>query len=517
VPRRALIAALAGGAVAMAIWLAVDPTPAPGLAVHLPERLFRGDVRPDLSYPLAAVGIGCIGGLLFLVRRATALLLVLPFLIGPALPTHMWFQLGDEPHYFVMADSIKHDGDLAVRDDYERGAVRAGLDPHLGGKGGVFASSDYSLHLPGTAIALLPGWLVGSRRLAMVPIALAAALAALEAIRLAEVFGNTRQRSTLAALAVVVAPAYLLFARQAYPEMLGALCIVHVIRRLAEWERDRRAGTESVTTRLQVAGVAAAAAAAPWLHFRFIIPVGLGVGVLALRSRAYRWVPPAAMGLALSLMAFEFNRWYGSPLPTAPYSGQHAFTGVQLRPLIGLLVDAHVGLLFVAPVAVVALGAARAVVPRLPLTSAVVGVSVGLALLSQARFFDWALGGCTPGRFWTSLLPLAVPLVAAALLRRPRLTAVAALVGAAATRFRPAFPQGAYPTFVFAPPSRQTLAFDWYTLGIHRAPAFMPPGATSTLVGVALVGLVAAVVGALMWSLREPAHMHVEHQADAGE
>src|SRR4051794_39546137 len=66
------------------------------------------------------------------VSRPRWVLLLLPIVVGPLYPNALPQLLGDEPHYLTIAESIVDDGDLAVRNQYDAGAVPAAQDAHLG-------------------------------------------------------------------------------------------------------------------------------------------------------------------------------------------------------------------------------------------------------------------------------------------------------------------------------------------------------------------------------------------------
>jgi len=65
---------------------------------------------------------------------------------------------GDEPHYVIMAESLRLDGDLDLAGDYSDGRLPwlqpQGLTPHV--KPGAAEGSGYSFHGPGLAFLLLP-------------------------------------------------------------------------------------------------------------------------------------------------------------------------------------------------------------------------------------------------------------------------------------------------------------------------------------------------------------------------
>ena len=92
---------------------------------------------------------GWLAGTIALVLFAAAYASVRPILPG-----------GDEPHYLVIAESLRRDGDLAIDDNHERGDYlaffRGGLAPDFLRRG--VDRRVYSIHAPGLPVLLLPAY-----------------------------------------------------------------------------------------------------------------------------------------------------------------------------------------------------------------------------------------------------------------------------------------------------------------------------------------------------------------------
>jgi hypothetical protein len=247
-----------------------------------------------------------------------------------------------------------------------------------------------------------------------------------------------------AAVAMVTfTPPVLLLMREIYPDVPAGLFLTHLVRRLAEAETPDQPARRWPA--LPVLTVAAVGLAAPWFHTRLIPGVGFLLLVLAVRDRRMRVLPLAALAVSLGLMGIAFQHWYGSPLPTAPYVDVPWRNPRPGAGLVGMLIDAHAGLLFMAPAAVVALVA----LPALWRTSRVWVVAaagaIGLAVAQNSAFLFWHAGYSTPARPWVSLLPLTVPLIALAVERIPRvMVAIGGLTALSAVAFL-AVPPLSYP------------------------------------------------------------------------
>jgi hypothetical protein len=375
----------------------------------------------------------------------------LVLLAGPFFPGDLPILTGDEPHYIIIAQSLQRDHDLGVRDEYEHPLTGYAVTPALGSKNGAPGASDFSIHEPGVAILALPGWVLGGpvegRRWALIGITGAALLLIREMYRLARGFGASRRSAGIGTALIVVTPPVLLLSRQVYPEIPAALCLCHLARRLKEdpealSSRVSRSGGQR--WRSAVAGLAAATL--PWLHVRFLLAATIFVVALAIRQRlSMRFVPLAMFCASLVLMAVFFDRWYGSPLPNAPYAGTRYRGTEVLRPVVGLLVDMHVGLLFVAPIVVLSLCALPAVWRHSRSWLMSVGLAVAVSFIADATYITWHLGLSTPGRFWAALVPLSVPLAALAVERLPKAAMVAGAWGFAYSALCLAFPYASYP------------------------------------------------------------------------
>jgi hypothetical protein len=106
-------------------------------------------------------------------RRAGWLLPVVVFCVIWGLTTHGKFSVsGDEPHYLLMTESVRSDGDVDLRDDYAlRSSERFGamdLQPGLHAKEALDGQLR-SAHEPGLAIIVLPAYVVARQLAQQVP------------------------------------------------------------------------------------------------------------------------------------------------------------------------------------------------------------------------------------------------------------------------------------------------------------------------------------------------------------
>lgn len=351
---------------------------------------------------------------------------------------------GDEPHYLVIAHSILVDHDLNIENNHARRDYAAfypgTLRPDYLARG--THGEIYSIHAPGLPALLVPAYALAGARGAIVLVALIAALAALAIFDAARLLGGAAAGwFTWAAICLTVP--FLPHAWLIYPEIVAALIVAWAVR----WLVERR---PVPNWRWCARGVALGVL--PWLHTKYAIllaPLAMAVawnlwmgdrhGGTAtkdttdekdrLRQRAGAIVAfglPIAIALAAWFVSFDVM--YGVFDPQAPYGSYTAMyvrTSNIARGVLGLLIDQKFGLLVYAPVYLLALVGAAALVRRRAhrVLAVAVAVTTILFVASTARFYMWWGGASAPGRFLVPILPLLAVPVALALNEWRRLAA----------------------------------------------------------------------------------------------
>ena len=342
---------------------------------------------------------------------------------------------GDEPHYLVIAESLRRDGDLAIDDNHERGDYvgffRGELTPDYLRRG--VDRRIYSIHAPGLPALLLPAYAAFGYAGAI------AALLAISAWGLAllwrlvlDVTGEPGAAWFAWAAAAFASP-ILFHTFTVFPDGVAGVAALVAVRGLID-VAGVRPGSPPAAAPSWWTFVATGTALAmlPWLHTRAaVIAAVFGLAFVAAawwrraawsRIGAFAVVPVAsAAGWFL-----YFQRIYGTPDPSAPYGGytQTAWAHVPAG-VAGLLLDAQFGVLGVAPVFALALfglgwmaigpappGAAPAP-PRagLRLVAATIAVAFIGYLVASASYRMWWGGASAPARFLVPmLLPLALPI-----------------------------------------------------------------------------------------------------------
>lgn len=317
---------------------------------------------------------------------------------------------GDEPFYLMTTQSLLQDGDLDLRQQYDRFAYRAYFDhpePLWRQSRPLPDGRLLSPHGVGLSVYLLPGFALGGLAGAQVQLLTTAALClALTYVLVARESG----RDVLAwgaTLAVGLSATMFVYATEVYPEVPAALCLVAALLVL----RDRALGTS------RVLAVVALVSALAWLGTKYV-PLGAVLALYALwraddRGRALLLGASMLSGALYlvwhlwqygALTPYSVNLiYYGEP--TLQVAGAHLGFLDRGYRAIALFVDAQFGVGRWAPV----LLPAAAAVPLLARRGSLGRLVVALVLvqLAMATFVAITMRGWWfPGRTLVTVLPL---------------------------------------------------------------------------------------------------------------
>jgi len=358
---------------------------------------------------------------------------------------------GDEPHYLLTARSLLDDGDVDLVNQYATGAYGPfypyTLDPHGSLTGGRLDEP----HGLGFPALIAPAYAAGGAKGVELFLAVIAALGMALAYRLA-LRAVPDPWAIGATLAVGLSPPVLAYSTAIYPELTAGAALAGAA--LLAMQLSERPG------RARTIGCFILIAALPWLGPRFV-PAGLVVAVYAylVLRRARRGL--LALG-GVEIVAFATavfvgvnGRLYGGPSPLSAAAPGAGGTGADFPlgymrrayRLAALLIDREVGLLRWAPVLALAIlgawlllrerrgGLARAIPTRRSeqAAAALCALVCGTQLLVAAFVMPTMFGFWFPGLHLVAAMPLAVPLVGFGLRRVPRLGALLAVVGLAAS------------------------------------------------------------------------------------
>lgn len=317
---------------------------------------------------------------------------------------------GDEPHYLAATQSLLHDADLRVANNYASGGYLdyfpGRLEPHFLKR--ASSGEIYSIHAPGVSIVVLPAFAVAGYAGAVVTMILIAALTAALVWRLAWRVSGSISGAWVGATAVAGTAPYFFHTFTIYPEIIGGLLVT-----AAAWLLLNLSEGRPLATRTLIAA-GSSLAILPWLHSRFAVLAGLFGAIVVIRlatqSRAtakilaFLAVP---MLSAAGWFAFFWSIW-GSPSPMAPYGADTSTSASYiLRGLIGLLVDQQYGVLTTAPVYLIAIAGLPELFRKRPRLTTELLIVVMAYAVTVASYQMWWAGSAAPARFLVSILPLA--------------------------------------------------------------------------------------------------------------
>ena len=302
---------------------------------------------------------------------------------------------GDEPHYLLMAQSLWREGDLDLADNLAREDWRENtpgpVRPHFGAPRAD--GRPFPAHSPGLPLVLAPVYAAGGRLLCVVVLALSGAGVTVVAWRLAAQAGGTGEGAFVAWLAAL-GPPVAFYSFHVYTEVPSALAAGGALALLL--------GPGSVAS---AASAALLAAALPWLHVKMIAAAAaLGmVAAIRLRGRPLAVFCAVATVCAGGYLAYYYVI-FGTASPLAIYGGLPAGQrGSPVRALVGLLLDRSYGLLWHAPVFLIALAGLSEAWRRRLWPHALLAVA---ALAPVLWWRMWWGGQCPPARFLVPLVPL---------------------------------------------------------------------------------------------------------------
>jgi hypothetical protein len=321
---------------------------------------------------------------------------------------------GDEPHYLLEAESLAHDGNVDVTDEY---AERAYSDFHPYELEPNGTPTDGRLNEPygiGFALFILPAYALGGAHAVELFLAAVAALALALAYRLALRVVPDPWAIGAAAATGLSAP-LLAYGSAVYPELSAAAALAGAA--LLALRLGERPSPRSAFACFALLG------ALPWLGVAFV-PAGIVIGVFAARAlwRARRrTLGVLSIELALFSVALYvgFNEaLYAGPTPYSADPGDAP--GDDLLRWAPVFALAFVGLWFLWRSRRDRLARAVPELHRVEMAAGLCTAVLGAQLAVAAVLAPSVAGFWLPARHLLPALPLATPLVAWGLRRTPQ-------------------------------------------------------------------------------------------------
>ena len=240
---------------------------------------------------------------------------------------------GDEPFYLLVTESMVHDRDLDLSNQYRdlahSATGRTDLQPQQGDPVGP-KGEQYSRHEPMLPLLLVPGYLIAGLIGALATIALFGALLVRSTVRMFEDEGIDDATTRAVFPFFAFAPPILFYAARIWPEVPAAFFFVEAVRGVRQRRPQRWIPALFGMTLLKL---------------RFIL-VAIPLLLRAVRGRRQALVAALAVGIPLLVVwlisgsATNVHSWR-ELLPVEPH--------LYAIGLFGLIVDGAAGLLFQAP------------------------------------------------------------------------------------------------------------------------------------------------------------------------
>jgi hypothetical protein len=301
---------------------------------------------------------------------------------------------GDEPYYLVITESLVHDGDLDLSNQYrdmtKTASGRKDLQPQMGDPRGSHGEI-YSRQEPFLALLMVPGYLFGGLFGSVATIALFGVLLVRSTVRWMEEHGIDERSIRAVVPLFAFGPPVLFYATRIWPEVPAAFCLVEAFRGL-----DRQRPRRWVTALLGLV----------LLKLRFVL---VALGVVAIYARQNRKAIKArTVALVAALLAVPLAIMYfisGSATNVHSLSEMIPASPMKYATgLAGLLADGMSGIAFQAPFYLIALHAlTRRNVPRAFRAALASTLLYVFYLLPRS---EWHGGWSPPLRYLVFLMPV---------------------------------------------------------------------------------------------------------------
>jgi hypothetical protein len=384
---------------------------------------------------------------------------------------------GDEPYYLLETESLVHDRDLDLSNQYRdlshSVTGRTDLAPELGDPVGKHGEQ-YSRHEPFLALLMIPGYLIGKLAGAIATIALFGALLARSTVRLFEDEGIDDATTRAIFPFIVLGPPIVFYAARIWPEVPAAFCFVEAVRGV----RQRKA------TRWMPALLGLVL-----LKLRFVL-VAIVLLLRAFRNKRHAVVAAAIVAIPIAIVAFtgSVHRW-NELVPGSP--------AAMLRGLFGLLLDGAAGILFQAPMyllGVIALTRWRTMPAAFRLGIA----SSTLYLIYLVPRLEWHGGWSPPLRYIVFLMPI-LALGAASLWQR---VAAGTIVAAAAWTIALIAHGMAYPWRLFHIQNGENVAGETLSMIWHSDFSRLFPSFIRLNFAAIVASIIAVILIVIPWRVR---------------
>lgn len=314
---------------------------------------------------------------------------------------------GDEPHYLLIAHSIVYDGDIKVDNNYRQRDWKSfykgsDLPPHY-----AYNSQIYSVHSFGLPLLIaFPYWL-GGYILVMWVMSVFMALALYFCWITAEGISRRKLDNYLPLWFIGLSTPFLPFASQVYPEVAAILIISICLNILLVNNKP-----------LFFPVILILLAFLPLLHLKFLVLSGLLsiISFFQYREWRYRMIVGVWLLLIAGEIAWVNKMLFGIFSLLGPYRGINWDRYVNFgQTFQAYLLDPQYGLLFQAPIYLVCIFGAYALIRRVKLSESLMPFLLIIPYIGYFLFLStqplFLIGWATACRFLVPVMPVLAILV----------------------------------------------------------------------------------------------------------
>lgn len=261
---------------------------------------------------------------------------------------------GDEPHYLIITKSIAEDGDFDLKNNYTQNQFNefghATIDYHLS-PNLKDQNKFYSVHNIGLPILLVPGYILGGIKGAIVCINIIAALSALLIFIIAYEITKNKISATIIWLVSFIIPISL-YSAAIFTEMplfLLSLLLIYILLQYSKQPKRYLILLFSIICALLL-----------WLHVKYAVTAFVFLISMIVLFKNYRLKNILILLifplLSYVLLILLFGRWYGLYSLTAQYplglfTSTDTISPISIfKGIFGILIDKAFGVLVFAPV-----------------------------------------------------------------------------------------------------------------------------------------------------------------------
>lgn len=255
---------------------------------------------------------------------------------------------GDEPHYLTITHSIAYDGDIALKNNYDRQDYQNFYDQSIAtGDRHISPNSilrgNYSLHNIGLPLILVPGYVLGKRSGVTLTLYL---ICIFEIFLFARILKKiTDKISALPILLVFLTMPMIIYSHIITHELVASCTVLLFFYQLFFCNTNNK-------SKYQILSIGLLLAFLPWLHIKYIFLLFFLLIIVLFNSKdKFQFLYYFLMSLLSSLgLLFFLKIFYGDFSLVAQYPAEYSSLVNLIKGFFGLLIDESFGIFVFSPI-----------------------------------------------------------------------------------------------------------------------------------------------------------------------